>query len=107
MAEGKRSPTSHRTPAQNAVGWQKRSAKSKSFNKERKQIRRDAEKAGLVHKGDGKDVSHKKPLSLGGSSQKSNLKIQSASKNRAHGLSPGGTKKGTTARKKKSSNPYS
>ena len=41
------------------------------------------EKAGKVKKGDGKDVAHKKPLSKGGSNEKSNLKVTSRSKNRS------------------------
>ena len=110
MAAGKRSPTAHRTPEQTATAWGDRSEKSKSFNKERMQIRRDAVKAGKVKKFDGKDVSHGKALSKGGSSKASNLSIQSASKNRAHGMSPGGTKKGTTIasgpKKKAKGNPY-
>ena len=41
------------------------------------------EKAGKVKKGDGKDVAHKKPLSKGGTNEKSNLKVASRSKNRS------------------------
>ena len=41
------------------------------------------EKAGKVKKGDGKDVAHKKPLSKGGTTEKSNLKVASRSKNRS------------------------
>ena len=41
------------------------------------------EKAGKVKKGDGKDVAHKKPLSKGGTNEKSNLKIASRSKTRS------------------------
>lgn len=39
---------------------------------------------GKVKKGDGKDVDHKKPLSQGGSTSKSNLRVVSASKNRSY-----------------------
>jgi hypothetical protein len=42
------------------------------------------EKAGLVHKGDGKDVDHKTPLSKGGKTTKSNLRVKSASDNRSY-----------------------
>ena len=52
-------------------------------NIERKQARRDMEKAGLVKPFDGKDVDHKKPLSKGGSGAQSNLRVQSASDNRS------------------------
>jgi hypothetical protein len=40
-------------------------------------------KEGLVHKGDGKDVDHKQPLSKGGTTKRSNLTIKSASSNRS------------------------
>lgn len=42
------------------------------------------EKAGLVHKGDGKDVDHKKPLSKGGTTTRSNLTVKSATANRSY-----------------------
>lgn len=41
------------------------------------------EKAGKVHKGDGKDVDHKTPLSHGGKTTKSNLRVSSRSSNRS------------------------
>lgn len=44
--------------------------------------RREAMKAGLVSKGDGKDVAHKKSLENGGGNHKSNLKIEDRAKNR-------------------------
>ncbi len=40
-------------------------------------------KAGRVAKGDGKDVDHKVPLSKGGSTSKSNLKVTSVHANRS------------------------
>ena len=46
-------------------------------------VRRKFEREGKVHKGDGKDVDHKKPLSKGGTNAASNLKVISRSKNRA------------------------
>ena len=51
---------------------------------ERNKARAIMEKAGLVHKGDGKDVDHKKPLSKGGKTTKSNLRVKSASDNRSY-----------------------
>jgi len=45
--------------------------------------RRMLTKEGLVAKGDGKDVDHKKPLSKGGSKTRSNLRVQSATSNRS------------------------
>ena len=41
-------------------------------------------KAGRVSKGDGKDVDHKVPLSKGGSTSKSNLKVTSVHANRSY-----------------------
>lgn len=41
------------------------------------------EKKGVVQKGDGKDVDHKKPLAKGGSNHVSNLQAVPASKNRS------------------------
>jgi hypothetical protein len=51
---------------------------------ERNKARRIMEEAGLVHKGDGKDVDHKKPLSKGGKTTKSNLRVKSATNNRSY-----------------------
>lgn len=49
----------------------------------RKNARRRLEREGVVKKGDGKHVDHKKPLSKGGSNQRSNLKAVSAKQNLA------------------------
>lgn len=46
--------------------------------------RRMLEREGKVHKGDGKDVDHKKPLSKGGTTTRSNLRVKSASDNRSY-----------------------
>lgn len=56
---------------------------SESDNAKRKRLRRQMEKDGKVHKGDGKDVDHKKPLSKGGSNSRSNARVTSASNNRS------------------------
>ena len=45
--------------------------------------RREMEKEGRVSKGDGKDVDHKRALRNGGSNNRSNLRVQSKSKNRS------------------------
>ena len=49
---------------------------------ERNAARREMEKKGLAHKGDGKDVGHKKSLRDGGSNKPSNTKMQSVASNR-------------------------
>jgi hypothetical protein len=41
------------------------------------------EATGAVHKGDGKDVDHKKPLSKGGTTVISNLRAKPAAANRS------------------------
>lgn len=50
---------------------------------QRNKARRMLEREGVVHKGDGKDVDHVKPLSKGGKTVRSNLRAVSASKNRS------------------------
>ena len=51
---------------------------------QRNKARRIMERAGLVHKGDGKDVDHTTPLSKGGKSVRSNLRVEPASANRSY-----------------------
>jgi hypothetical protein len=50
----------------------------------RNKARRMMEAEGLVHKGDGKDVDHKRPLSKGGASNRSNIRVKSATANRSY-----------------------
>lgn len=52
----------------------------------RNKARREAIKEGKVRVGDGKEIDHKKPLSKGGSTDKSNLRVVPMAKNRAHGM---------------------
>ena len=52
-------------------------------NAKRKRLRRQFEKAGKVHKGDGKDVNHIKPLSKGGSNTPGNANVESKATNRS------------------------
>ena len=49
----------------------------------RKRARRKAMKLGMVKVNDGKDIDHKTPISKGGSNAKSNLRVESAHKNRS------------------------
>jgi hypothetical protein len=51
---------------------------------QRNKARRMLEREGVVHKGDGKDVDHKKPLSKGGTTTRSNLVAKPAAKNRSY-----------------------
>ena len=50
---------------------------------ERNAARAEMAKAGKVHKGDGKDVDHARPLGKGGSNSSSNLRVTSAGPNRS------------------------
>jgi len=106
MKAGVRSPTAHRTKERASAQCGGRSDKGRLKNKVWKHARRDMVKKGAVSPGDGKDVGHKKPLSKGGTNTPGNLQVQSKASNRGHGMSPGGTKKGTTVKRKKGSNPY-
>lgn len=51
----------------------------------RNNARRRLEREGRVHKGDGKDVDHKKPLHNGGGNSKNNLRVKSKGANRKDG----------------------
>lgn len=48
----------------------------------RNNARRELMREGRVHKGDGKDVDHKRPLIKGGSNSDSNLRVVSQKVNR-------------------------
>jgi hypothetical protein len=50
---------------------------------QRNKARGMLEREGVVQKGDGKDVDHKKPLSKGGTTTRSNLAAKPASANRS------------------------
>lgn len=50
---------------------------------ERNAARRELMKQGKVHKGDGKDVDHAKPLGKGGTNSPSNLRVTSVATNRS------------------------
>lgn len=54
--------------------------------------RRAMEREGRVRKGDGMDVDHRRPLSRGGSTGRGNLRVVSASKNRARAGTRGRTR---------------
>jgi len=58
-------------------------SKPKNIKKrvKRNKARRILERLGLVKKGDGKHVDHKKPLSKGGSNKRSNLRVKDGKKN--------------------------
>lgn len=61
--------------------------------------RRASNEAGTTHKGDGKDIDHKVPLSKGGSTAKSNQRVVSASTNRSFARNPNGSVKSQTSKR--------
>lgn len=73
------------TPAEKKAKYDKEynaRPEQKKNRAERNAARREMEKKGLVHKGDGKDVDHKKPLDQGGTNDSSNLRVTTKSENR-------------------------
>lgn len=71
---------------------------------ERTTLRREANAAGVTHKGDGKDLDHIKPLSKGGSNTLSNARAVSKTANRSFSRNANGSLKSQTSkaeRKKK------
>lgn len=69
---------------------------------EQNAARRMMERAGVVHKGDGKDVDHKTPLSKGGSpTSRSNLRAVPASQNRSFSRNSDGSLKSQTSSKER------
>jgi len=59
------------------------SEEQKNNRAKRNAARRELARDGRVSKGDGKDVDHIKPLSKGGGTSKSNLRVIPRSANRA------------------------
>ena len=84
MAKGVRDPKSHRTPEQIKKMDRGYNATPEMVGKRTKnnQARSILMKEGRVHKGDGLDVDHKKPLRSGGGNTRSNLRAIPKSKNR-------------------------
>lgn len=65
----------------------------------RNAARRQLAKEGKVHKGDGQDVDHIRPLSKGGASSKTNLRVKPAGKNRSFSRNADHTVKRNTPKK--------
>lgn len=66
-------------------------------NKARRQLTRE----GLVHKGDGKDVDHKVPLSKGGTTSRSNLRVVDSPLNRSFSRNSDGSLKSQTSKRER------
>lgn len=67
----------------------------------RNQARAEAMDKGLVKKGDGKDVGHKRAISKGGTNAPSNLKVQSRSSNTSFSRNSNGSMKSETSKREK------
>lgn len=68
---------------------------------EQNKARRIMEREGKVSKGDGKDVDHRTPLSKGGTSDRSNLRVVPASSNRSFARNSDSSLKNQRSRKGK------
>lgn len=68
---------------------------------ERTTARRQANAAGVTHKGDGLDLDHKKALSKGGSNSKSNLRAVPKSENRSFSRNADGSMKSQTSKRER------
>lgn len=63
--------------------------------------RRQANAAGITHKGDGKDLDHKRALSKGGSNSKSNLRVVDAGNNRSFARNKDGSMKSQISKRER------
>jgi len=64
-------------------------------------LRREANEKGITHKGDGKDLDHKRPLSRGGANSLSNTRVTSKSENRSFARNKDGSLKSQTSKREK------
>jgi len=81
--------------------WDKNHPGRTEDRAERHKARAMAVKEGKAHKGDGKDVDHKTPLSKGGKTEKSNLRVVSASENRSFSRNSDGSLKSQTSKRER------
>lgn len=68
---------------------------------EQNAARRQMIEQGKAHKGDGKDVDHKTPLSKGGGNSTSNLRVVPASSNRSFSRNSDGSLKSQVSKKER------
>lgn len=68
---------------------------------EQNAARREMVQRGLAHKGDGKDVDHKRPLSKGGTNSSSNLRVVPASQNRSFSRNKDGSLKSQRSKRER------
>lgn len=72
-------PRNYKTEYQNYQGTEEQ----KKNRAQRNAARREMERKGVVSKGDGKDVDHKRPIAKGGGNGNGNLRAVPASANRS------------------------
>jgi len=68
---------------------------------ERTTLRRKANELGITHKGDSKDLDHKKPLSKGGANTLSNARVTTQAANRSFSRNSDGSLKSQTSKREK------
>lgn len=69
---------------------------------ERTTARRQANASGVTSKGDGTNLDHRVPLSKGGTSAKSNLRVVSESQNKSFARNKDGSMKSQTSKRERS-----
>lgn len=77
------------------------SAEQRANRSKRTVARNQSNAEGRTHKGDGKDLDHKTPLSKGGSNAKSNTRVISASSNRSFARNKDGSLKSQTSKRER------
>lgn len=77
------------------------SPEQRANRSERTVARNKANADGITSKGDGKDLDHKRPLSKGGTSARSNLRAVSASSNRSFARNADGSMKSQTSKRER------
>lgn len=76
--------------------------KEQRANRSERTVARNKSNAeGRTSKGDGKDLDHKRPLSKGGTSSRSNLRVVSASSNRSFARNSDGSVKSQTSKRER------
>ena len=90
MSKSKNPPEKRDYAHEYAIESDKRKKQRAERNKARRMLMRE----GKVHVGDGMDVDHKTPLSQGGKTTRSNLRVQTARANRSYKRTSTGAIKG-------------
>ena len=68
---------------------------------ERTMARREANESGVTRKGDNTNLDHRVPLSKGGTSAKSNLRVVSESRNKSFSRNADGSMKSQTSKRER------